>query len=131
LYFDRMGSEDVYWYSLILDNFKVGNVADALYYYRTNSNSVTSSFNNPKTLVAHNLIVFLYNIRRLGRKDYLQLNNFKMADACCRFFILIDSLAQNKFKGLYNYLKLTLSYPNLGIIFFKNFMYKFLKQKTQ
>ncbi|MFO0320983.1 MAG: glycosyltransferase family 2 protein [Bacteroidota bacterium] len=131
LYFDRMGSEDVYWYSLILDNFKVGNVADALYYYRTNSNSVTSSFNNPKSLVAHNLIVFLYNRRSLGRKDYLLSNNFKMADACCRLFILIDSLAQNKFKGLYNYLKLTLSYPSLGMIFFKNFMYKFFKQKTQ
>lgn len=130
LYFNRLGSEDVYWFSIILNYFKVANVSDALYYYRTNSNSVTSSFKNPKTKVLHNLIVFLYRRRELEKEDYLQSNNTKKADAVCDFFLLLETVAFNKFKAIRRYIWLTALCPSVGVLFYKDFMYKLIKQKA-
>src|SRR6185437_1332910 len=70
LYFNRLGSEDVYWFSLILCNFQVGNDS------------------NKKVL--HNLVVFLYRRRDLGKEDYLQSNKLKKADKICEFLGLLN-----------------------------------------
>lgn len=52
-YFDRITWEDKYWYALIILRAKVGVVAQHLYSYRSNSESVTSisSINERKVLV--------------------------------------------------------------------------------
>lgn len=42
-YFDRIGSEDVYWYSLVIDKFRVENLPETLYYYREHPQSVSRS----------------------------------------------------------------------------------------
>jgi glycosyltransferase involved in cell wall biosynthesis len=39
LYFDRIGSEDYYWFGLVVSNFKVANIAYGLYNYRINPTS--------------------------------------------------------------------------------------------
>lgn len=41
LYFDRIGSEDYYWFGLVATNFNVGNIPNALYNYRINPTSVS------------------------------------------------------------------------------------------
>jgi glycosyltransferase involved in cell wall biosynthesis len=92
LFFDRLGSEDVYWFSLILSKYKVANIKEELYYYRANTNSVSSTFKNHKTKVLHNLIVFLYKRREIGKEDYLQSNNIIKADAVCDFFVVIRGM---------------------------------------
>jgi glycosyltransferase involved in cell wall biosynthesis len=128
LYFDRIGAEDVYWFSRILSQHRVGNIPDVLYYYRANPNSVTSFFKNPKTTVLHNLIVFLYRRRERGNEDYLQSNNINKVDATCQFFLSLDETAKNKFRALLKYLGLFIQWPSLGGLFFKDFMYKLIKQ---
>jgi glycosyltransferase involved in cell wall biosynthesis len=128
LYFDRLGSEDVYWFSRILSDFKVGNIADVLYFYRANPNSVTSFFKNPKTTVLHNLIVFLYKRREQKQSDYLMNNEISRADATCQFFLSLDEAAKSKLKSFVKYFSLSLQWPSLGSLFFRDFMYKLIKQ---
>ena len=124
LYFDRLGSEDVYWFSLILSHFKVGNIPDKLYYYRTNPTSVTSFFKNPKTKVLHNLVVFLYRRRNLGKEDYLQSNKLKKTDNVCWFLGLLNIPNNKKIKILFKYITLSMQYPQTSGLFAKDFMFK-------
>ena len=42
LYFDRAGSEDLYWFGLIVTNFKAINIPESLYFYRSTTNSVSN-----------------------------------------------------------------------------------------
>ncbi len=130
LFFDRLGSEDVYWFSLILSKYKVANIKEELYYYRANKNSVSSIFKNPKTKVLHNLIVFLYKRREVGKEDYLQIGNINKADAICDFLIVIERVVSNKFQSLVKFISLSISWPSLGQLFYKDFMYKLIKQKN-
>jgi glycosyltransferase involved in cell wall biosynthesis len=128
LYFDRLGSEDVYWFSRILSEHKVGNIADVLYFYRANPNSVTSFFKNPKTTVLHNLIVLLYKRREQNQTDYLMKGQITRADAACQFFLSLDEAAKSKLKSFIKYFSLSLQWPSLGSLFFRDFMYKLIKQ---
>lgn len=41
LYFDRIGSEDYYWFGLVATNFNVANIPYGLYNYRINPTSVS------------------------------------------------------------------------------------------
>jgi len=131
LFFDRLGSEDVYWFSLILSKYKVANIQEELYYYRANTNSVSSTFKNPKTKVLHNLIVFLYKRRETGKEDYLQSNNIIKADAVCNFLIVIESVVSNKFQSLIKFISLSITWPTLAQLFYKDLMYKLIKQKNE
>lgn len=126
-YFNRLGSEDVYWFSLILDNYKVANLSQALYYYRDNQNSVSLSFKNPKTAVLHNLIVQLYNRRAVGMEDYLQTHNIKNIDAMCEFLIALK--IASSLKALLKYCSLSLRFPAIGCLYFREFMFKVFKKK--
>jgi glycosyltransferase involved in cell wall biosynthesis len=128
LYFDRLGSEDVYWFSRILSHYKVGNVSEVLYFYRANPNSVTSFFKNPKTTVLHNLIVLLFKRREGNQSDYLMNNEISKADAACQFFLSLDDAAKSKLKSFVKYFGLSIQWPSLGSLFFRDFMYKLIKQ---
>jgi glycosyltransferase involved in cell wall biosynthesis len=128
LYFDRLGSEDVYWFSRIMSDYKVGNISNILYFYRANPNSVTSFFKNPKTTVLHNLIVLLFKRREQNQSDYLINNQIHRADAACHFFLSLDSATKNKFKSFLKYFSLSVQWPSLGGLFFRDFMYKLIKQ---
>jgi glycosyltransferase involved in cell wall biosynthesis len=126
-YFNRIGSEDVYWYSLILSQYKVANLKEVLYYYRTNPNSVTSFFKNPKSNVLYNLIVMLYKRRAFNQTDFIANLQHRKADAACLFFIALDKVPGNKFVGFMRYIILSLQWPSLGYYFFRDFMYKLIK----
>lgn len=128
LYFDRLGSEDVYWFSLILSHFKVSNIPDKLYYYRSNPTSVTSFFKNPKTKVLHNLVVFLYRRRNLKKEDYLQTNNIKKTDIICKFLLLLNILPNKKTNVFFQYLLLSVQYPLTNMLFVRDFVFKFLQK---
>ncbi|HTA62684.1 MAG TPA: glycosyltransferase family 2 protein [Bacteroidia bacterium] len=130
LYFNRLGSEDVYWFSLILNNFKVSNISDKLYYYRSNPTSVTSFFKDPKTKVLHNLIVFLYRRRNLNKEDYLQSNRIKKTDVICEFLQLLNILPNKKVNVLFKYAFLSIRYPTTSVLFLRDFMYKFFKKES-
>lgn len=45
LYFDRIGSEDLYWYGLIVKHFKTINIPEYLYYYRATPDSISMEKN--------------------------------------------------------------------------------------
>jgi glycosyltransferase involved in cell wall biosynthesis len=126
-YFDRLGSEDVYWFSRILSENKVMNVSDVLYYYRAHPNSVTSFFKAPKTYVLHNLVVHLYNRRKRGQTDYLLSNDIARADATCQYFILLDQAVKSKIKSVFKYIGMFFVWPSLGSIFFRDFLYKWMR----
>ena len=65
LFFDRLGSEDLYWYALIALNYKTTNLPEFLYYYRKNTNSVSQEKNKSckKTMsmefARHGIIFYL------------------------------------------------------------------------
>ncbi len=47
-FFDRIGSEDLYWFGIIAATHEVYNLPEMLYYYRVNTNSVTqAAHSNP------------------------------------------------------------------------------------
>lgn len=53
LFFDRIGSEDLYWFGLISYNFKVKNIKECLYYYRQTPNSISNQKNvSPRKLIS-------------------------------------------------------------------------------
>lgn len=54
-YFDRIGSEDLYWYGLFVPEYKTINIPECLYYYRDTPNSVSREVNMP--------------VRKLASKD--------------------------------------------------------------
>ena len=125
-YFNRIGSEDIYWYSLILDKYKVANIPESLYFYRTNPNSVTSNHKNQKAFVGHDLIVFLYKRRANNRTDYIKSNDWDRADACAQYLIAINKAKQSKTTGLFCFLKNTFKTPTLFFSFYKEFTVNFL-----
>jgi len=130
LYFNRLGSEDVYWFSFILNYFKVSNIPDKLYYYRANPTSVSSFFKNPKTKVLHNLVVFLYKRRNLNKEDYLQSNKIKKTDTICEFLLLLNVLPSRKAEIFLKYVFLSIRHPVTSMLFVKDFMFKFFKNDS-
>jgi glycosyltransferase involved in cell wall biosynthesis len=125
-YFSRIGSEDIYWYSLILDKYKVANILDSLYYYRTNPNSVTSTHKNPKAFVGHDLIIFLYKRRLNNKVDYLKDNNWSRVDACANYLMAINKVKQSKAVGLFFFTKNAFKSPILFFSFYRDFLVNFL-----
>ena len=127
LYFDRLGSEDVYWYSLILDDFKVANISDSLYFYRANPNSVASTFKDPRTKVLHNLIVLLHTNRRSGKEDFLKSGELNKADDHCIALLLIEKAKTSKISAVLSFIGLIVTKPVLAGSFFKDFFFTVVK----
>jgi glycosyltransferase involved in cell wall biosynthesis len=118
-YFDRIGSEDLYLYSFILQNFRVENLPEPLYFYRANPGSVTANHKNAKASVGHQLILWLYKNRLNNKPDYIQSGNWKVADQCAYFFLATNQINKGRFKSLIKFLSAYLKNPVLGFTFFR------------
>jgi len=126
-YFDRIGSEDTYWFSNVMQRMKVANLPAPLYYYRINSNSVTSTHKNPKAFVGHDLIVHLLKQRIKGKEDFIKSGNWKAADTCVKFIMILKAMAKNKINSLFKFMGLFFTHPIIGMQFTREF---FAKLKT-
>lgn len=127
-YFDRIGSEDTYWFSKIIQGMKVSNLKEALYYYRINLNSVTSTHKNPKAFVGHDLIMYLHGRRMVGKEDFIGTGNWKAADVCARFLIIINSSSSEKGKALILFFWELIKHPIVGASFIRRFSYNIIKK---
>lgn len=124
-YFDRIGSEDIYMFSHILDNFKVANLLEPLYFYRTNPNSVTSNHKKPKAFIGHNLILFFYKRRKNNQEDFIATGQWKKADNCANYFIAINSIKKSRSGAIIKFLNSAFSAPSFFHVFFKKFLYDY------
>ncbi|MFL5754301.1 MAG: glycosyltransferase family 2 protein [Bacteroidia bacterium] len=120
-YFDRIGSEDIYWFSRIIQRSRVANLSEALYFYRFNSNSVTLNHKNPKAFVGHDLILLLYKRRKKGKEDYIETKRWEAADVCCEFLSLIKGLNEKR-KPVKDFCSLLMQHPLTGSQFIRAFI---------
>lgn len=129
-YFDRIGSEDLYWYSLILQTFQVANVKNAIYFYRSSPGSVSRSHKNWKALIGHDLIIMLYEKSLKTKKnDFLRIFDFKTADVYAAYLYLIKYPPNVKTKFVFNFLLLTIKNPLVGLKFLNKF-FRILRTKN-
>ena len=126
-YFDRLGSEDVYWYSLIIENLSAANLPDILYCYRANPNSVGGTFKDPRSKVLHNLTVRLFKERIKGQDDPIKNGNFKLADDHCKFLLLIEDAKKNKLASFFKSINMFIFNWNLFRLYSKDFYYALFK----
>lgn len=126
-FFDRVGSEDIYWYSQILKYYTVSNLNESLYYYRTNPNSISLTHTNPKALVGHDLILFMYNRAVKGKADLIAKGDYDTLKIYEFFLILIKKMPQNKVKAFGKYIIEAFKSPLIAIEFFRPFFSKLLR----
>jgi glycosyltransferase involved in cell wall biosynthesis len=126
-YFNRLGSEDVYWYSLIIQKHEVSNIPDVLYFYRANPNSVGTTFKDPKSRVLHNLTVKLFQLRSKGLVDPILIGDYKLADKHCEFLILIEDAKKRKLSSIIKSIKLFIFNFNLIRFYSKDLIYSLVK----
>ncbi len=126
-WFNRIGSEDIYWFSFAIEKYNVANLETNLYYYRKHANSVTATHKNPKAFVGHDLIMFFYKRRSEGKEDYIASGNWKKADACCKFLICMKAIPKGKMRAFFSFWKLYLLDPLIGAQFFRPFFSKLIK----
>jgi glycosyltransferase involved in cell wall biosynthesis len=126
-YFDRIGSEDIYWFSLILDSYKVENIPDHLYYYRSNPASVSSTHKNEKALVGHDLVM-LMRLRRSHHKiDYVLTRQYPIVDIYVRFLLIMKKFSRNsKFINACKFVSTAILNPKVSKDFIKPFYRKML-----
>lgn len=126
LYFDRVGYEDFYWFSRIIQKYKVACLDEPLYNYRANPNSVTKTHKNPKALIGHDLIIYMMNRRLQGKEDYIESGDWKKADVIAELILTITKARQKnvseKVIGICRYIKEFFLYPSASISFFRHFM---------
>ncbi len=124
-YFDRIGSEDTYLYSFILDQFKVANLIDRLYYYRSNPNSIGVTHTNPKAAIGHGLVILMYKRRINGLVDFIQTRKWKMVDKYAEFLLSINLVKSSRMKALFSFIVNFMKFPIVGFqmtrMFFSNF----------
>ena len=72
LLFDRIGSEDVYWFYLICEKFKVRNLSDYLYYYRHNPNSISGKLVRFENMISGKIVSKLIQQRIQYGSDDLE-----------------------------------------------------------
>lgn len=129
-YFDRIGSEDIYLFSFILQNFKVANLSDALYYYRTNPASVTATHKNPKAGAGHQLILWFYKNRQKNKPDYIQSGDWQKADKCAQFFLATNKINYSRLGSFLNFLSAWFRAPAIGSEFVR-YYFSHLKHSFQ
>lgn len=72
-FFDRIGVEDYYWTWLIMEKFQLMNLKESLYYYRINTNSVTSNLvSEPKKVFSLEICQSLIESRKNTGTDLLE-----------------------------------------------------------
>lgn len=122
IWFDRIGSEDIYMHSLILDNHQIANISENLYYYRTNPQSVSITQTNSKSAIGHELIIEMYKRRQKGKEDYLQTNNIKQLNKHVMLLLNIKVIKENKWRSLLCFFKNLLVNFSVSIYYFRQFM---------
>ena len=122
IWFDRIGSEDIYMHSLILDNHQIANISENLYYYRTNPQSVSITQTNSKSAIGHELIIEMYKRRQKGKEDYLQTNNIKQLNKHVMLLLNIKIIKENKWRSLLCFFKNLLVNFSVSIYYFRQFM---------
>ncbi len=80
MYFNRIGWEDYYWFSQIIQKYKVSNVLEPLYYYRSNPLSVSNQNKSFKSIAGFETVVYYLNQQILGRENDILNKNYKLAD---------------------------------------------------
>ena len=121
IWFDRIGSEDIYMYSLILDKHQVANLPDYLYYYRTNPQSVSATHAYPKSTIGHELIIEMHNRRQLGKEDYIKTNNITKVNKHIVLLLTIKEIQKNKFHAIILYVKNLIKYSKVSVYYFRRF----------
>jgi glycosyltransferase involved in cell wall biosynthesis len=125
IWFDRIGSEDIYMHSLILDNHEISNISENLYYYRTNPQSVSTTQTNSKSAIGHELIIEMYKRRQRGKEDYLQSNNISKLNKHVILLLNIKSIKENRWKSLLCFFKNLFVNFSVSIYYFRHFMSEF------
>jgi glycosyltransferase involved in cell wall biosynthesis len=90
-YFDRVGSEDLYWYGQIVNRYKTINVARPLYFYRATPGSVSGEKNKSlkkmasKDLAVHALKYYFETGKEIfaDRRGLAQLEFFLLGKHAC------------------------------------------------
>lgn len=131
-YFNRIGSEDVYWFSNIIDKFKIANIPDILYFYRVNSNSVTVMQKNPKAFICHDLIMKMYFRRKHGKQDYIaQSKTWKKAEVYASFLVEIRKLKLENKKMSMSLVKMILLSPATALEFLNEIKQLVVNKRVQ
>ena len=76
-FFDKLMGDDNYWAVKIAERFPFYYLREPLYYYRSNINSITATFDNPKKLT---IIAILKELKRQRKKtgtDWLEQKDFE------------------------------------------------------
>lgn len=126
-YFNRVGNEDIYWFSLILKKFKVANISDALYYYRTNPTSITSTHTHSKALVGHELILKMYFRTLKYKVDYIAKGAINKVNAYTDFLIIFNQKPKNKFKFTLVFMGCFFKHPIVSVEFFRTFISRLIR----
>lgn len=88
LYFNRIGWEDIYWFSLIAERYKVANLSEPLYFYRANPHSVSNANKSFRSVVGFDVCSYYMKERLANREDHIKTHNWKKADEMMvRFYI--------------------------------------------
>lgn len=106
-YFDRIGWEDFYWYSLIVLKYKVANVSERLYYYRQNMNSVSNQNRSFRSVAGFDVIVYYMKERMNGRQDDIQLKRFNKVDEMMVRFYISDKISKHQKLSMIDILKIS------------------------
>lgn len=83
VFFDRIASEDIYWYGCIIDEFKAINLDEPLYFYRANPNSLTRNHKNERALISHDVCMYVYALRKKYGRDPIRDNDKRELDFIC------------------------------------------------
>jgi glycosyltransferase involved in cell wall biosynthesis len=121
-YFDRIGSEDTYLYSFILENFKVANLSEHLYYYRSNPTSIGFTHKDPKAFVGHQMIVQFYKNRLKNKSDFIRNKEWEKADACANYLMAINFTKESPASSIGKFLKAALNSPQLLPMYLRTYV---------
>jgi glycosyltransferase involved in cell wall biosynthesis len=123
-YFNRIGSEDTYWFSNIIQNFKVANVEYHLYHYRYNSNSVSLNHTDEKSRIGHEIIVKIMRRKLKGKEDFIQTKNTSEIKKYETFIKIVKEANSHKLKSLFKFFFQGLKNPKLSIEFIRPMLSK-------
>lgn len=110
-FWDRIGSEDIYWYSNIIQGSKVANLNNALYFYRINSTSVSRTHKNPIAFIGHDLIMKMFFRRESGKTDFINSGERSIVMVYTDFLVEIRRLRLSAKKFSWKLFKLIILHP--------------------
>ncbi len=80
LYWDRVGGEDYYWFSHIIEQFECINLQEPLYHYIYSPNSITRTIDNPRKLYAFQVLQSLVtDLRNQGTNALMEQDEAALA----------------------------------------------------